>query len=166
MSKTKTSNAAPSFTGRKLAIGVLAAIGLAVGGVVYSLQSSAAPPNIVVYKSPTCGCCEAWVDHLKANGFNVTVHNQFNMDPIKREKGVPTQLQSCHTAQIGDYVIEGHVPAANIVRLLQEKPPVKGLTAPGMPQGSPGMKGPVSEPYEVLAFQSDGRTAVYARHNQ
>lgn len=166
MSKRPAPKAKQSFPGRKLAIGLLAVTGLAVGGVIYSLQSSAASPSIVVYKSPTCGCCEEWVGHLKENGFKVTVHNQFNMDPIKREKGVPAQLQSCHTAQIGDYVIEGHVPAADIARLLKEKLPVKGLTAPGMPQGSPGMEGAASEPYEVLAFQSDGRTSVYARHNQ
>lgn len=165
MTKRPASNSKRPSAGRKLTIGLVAVIGLVLGGVLFSMQSSA-EPNIVVYKSPSCGCCGAWVDHLRANGFRVTVHNQYDMDPIKREKGVPARLQSCHTAQIGDYVIEGHVPAADIVRLLKEKLPVKGLTAPGMPQGSPGMEGPVSEPYEVLAFQPDGRTSVYARHNQ
>jgi hypothetical protein len=149
----------------KLAVWLIAGIGLAVGGILFSQQSSSAA-QIVVYKSPTCGCCEAWVSHLKQNGFKVSVQDRLDMDPIKREMGVPVELQSCHTAQVGDYVIEGHVPATDIVRLLKEQLPVRGLTAPGMPQGSPGMEGPVSEPYDVLAFQPDGRTAVYARHNQ
>ncbi len=149
----------------KLAAWLLAGISLTVGGILLYQQPSGAA-DIVVYKSPTCGCCEEWVNHLQQNGFKVTVQNRFNMDPIKREKGVPGALQSCHTAQVGDYVIEGHVPAADIVRLLQEKLPVKGLAVPGMPQGSPGMEGPISEPYEVLVFQSDGRASVYARHNQ
>lgn len=135
------------------------------GGVLIN-QSPVQAEEVVVYKSPTCGCCKAWVSHLKENGFNVTVHDQYDMQPIKRQMGVPQRLQSCHTAQVGDYVIEGHVPAADIVRLLREKLPIKGLTAPGMPMGSPGMEGPRKDPYEVLAFQPDGRTSVYARHNQ
>lgn len=162
--KTKSKSKTTSSKG-KLAAWVFAGIGMTVGGIMLFQQPSDAA-DIVVYKSPTCGCCKAWVDHLKQNGFTVAVHDRLNMDPVKREMGVPGRLQSCHTAQVGDYVIEGHVPAADIVRLLKEKLPVKGLTAPGMPQGSPGMEGPVSEPYEVLAFQSDGRTSVYARHNQ
>jgi len=165
MVKRTTSTEKKSSAGGKLAIGILAGIGLTVGGILLSRQSSVAA-DIVVYKSPTCGCCEEWVNHLKQNGFKVAVHNRFNMDPIKREKGVPGRLQSCHTAEVGGYVIEGHVPAGDIARLLKDKPAVKGLAAPGMPMGSPGMEGPRSDPYEVLAFQDDGGTTVYARHNQ
>lgn len=149
----------------KWAVLALAVIGMTVGGIAL-LQKPSAAADIVVYKSPTCGCCKAWVEHLRQNGFTVAVHDRRNMDPLKREMGVPGRLQSCHTAQAGGYVIEGHVPAADIARLLREKRPVKGLAAPGMPQGSPGMEGPRSDPYEVLAFQSDGSTSVYARHNQ
>ena len=122
--------------------------------------------DVVVYKSPTCGCCNDWVSHLRENGFKVTVHDRRNMNPIKHQMGVPQRLQSCHTAQVGEYVIEGHVPADDIVRLLRERPAVQGLTVPGMPMGSPGMEGPRKDPYEVLTFQPDGKTSVYARHNQ
>jgi len=144
---------------------LLVGAALLVGGLLIKQQAAQAE-DVVVYKSPTCGCCKDWVKHLRENGFKVIVHDQFNMDPVKHAMGVPQRLQSCHTAQVGDYVIEGHVPAADIVRLLREKLPVKGLTAPGMPMGSPGMEGPREDPYEVLAFQPDGRTSVYARHNQ
>ena len=148
-----------------LAGSLLAGSALLVGGLLLNQQPARAA-DVVVYKSPTCGCCKAWVSHLREHGFKVTVHDRSNMDPVKRAMGVPQRLQSCHTAHVGDYVIEGHVPAADIVRLLKEKLPVKGLTAPGMPMGSPGMAGSRKEPYEVLAFQPDGRTTVYARHNQ
>jgi hypothetical protein len=140
--------------------------GALLAGGLFINQPPAQAEEVVVYKSPTCGCCKEWVSHLKENGFHVTVHDHYDMQPIKRQMGVPQRLQSCHTAQVGDYVIEGHVPAADIVRLLREKLPVKGLTAPGMPMGSPGMEGPRKDPYEVLVFQPDGRTSVYARHNQ
>ena len=148
-----------------LAGSLLLGAALLAGGLLVKQQSAQAE-EVVVYKSPTCGCCTEWVSHLRENGFQVTVHDRRNMDPVKRAMGVPQRLQSCHTAQVGDYVIEGHVPAADIVRLLKAKLPVKGLTVPGMPMGSPGMEGPRQDPYEVLAFQPDGRTSVYARHNQ
>lgn len=165
--KTKRSIEKPK---RTIKLATLAA-SLLMGGVILAggvliNQSPVQAEEVVVYKSPTCGCCKEWVSHLKENGFNVTVHDQYDMQPIKRQMGVPQRLQSCHTAQVGDYVIEGHVPAADIVRLLREKLAVKGLSAPGMPMGSPGMEGPRKDPYEVLAFQPDGRTSVYARHNQ
>ena len=148
-----------------LATSLLMGGAILAGGLLIN-QSPVQAEEVVVYKSPSCGCCKAWVSHLKENGFNVTVHDQYDMQPIKRQMGVPQRLQSCHTAQVGSYVIEGHVPAADIVRLLREKLAVKGLTAPGMPMGSPGMEGTRKDPYEVLAFQPDGRTSVYARHNQ
>jgi len=123
----------------------------------------AAPLEIMVYKSPTCGCCKKWNDHLSASGFKVTSKDMDDVSPIKAELGVPRQLVSCHTAVIQGYVIEGHVPAADIVRLLKEKPRVVGLTAPGMPGASPGMD-TGSDPYEVLTFDAKGATTVWARH--
>lgn len=119
---------------------------------------------VTVYKSPTCGCCGAWVEHLKANGFEVQTHNTERMSQVKQALGVQPQHASCHTAEVGGYVIEGHVPAADIHRLLQEKPAVTGLTVPGMPMGSPGMEGPRKDPYQVLTFDRDGNSRVYAEY--
>ncbi len=120
--------------------------------------------KITVYKSPTCGCCKEWVKHLRANGFSVTTKDVTNLTPYKDANGVPPMLESCHTAKVNGYTIEGHVPAADIQRLLKERPKVVGLAVPGMPTGSPGMEGAYQERYEVLTFDKDGRTAVYARH--
>lgn len=128
------------------------------------LSTAALAADVTVYKSPTCGCCKVWVDHLRANGFNVTAKDMNNMNEIKAKLGVPPGLGSCHTATVNGYVIEGHVPAADIKRLLAEKSKVAGLTAPGMPMGSPGMEGPRKDRYDVLAFDAKGGTRVYARH--
>ncbi|MCG7932755.1 MAG: DUF411 domain-containing protein [Candidatus Thiodiazotropha lotti] len=165
MSRIREGKSKLTVTRATLAGALFVGVMLLIGGLLLD-QRFVRADDVVVYKSPTCGCCKAWVSHLRENGFEVTVHNRRNMDPIKSKLGVPWQLQSCHTAQVGEYVIEGHVPAADIVRLLREKPPVKGLSAPGMPMGSPGMEGPRKDPYEVLTFQPDGKTSVYARHNQ
>jgi hypothetical protein len=121
---------------------------------------------ITVYKSASCGCCAKWVDLLRANGFTPTVQDEENMDAIKDDMGVPKGVRSCHTALLGRYLVEGHVPAADLTRLLEEKPAVAGLAAPGMPSGSPGMATPGAkhEPFDVLAFTLDGKTTVYARH--
>ena len=134
-----------------------------------SLLLIAQPANaadVVVYKSPTCGCCKNWISHLQENGFTVEVHNRRNMNPIKTELGVPRHLQSCHTATVGGYVLEGHVPADDIARLLKEKPAIKGLAVPGMPMGSPGMEGPRKDAYDVVSFRENGRTTVFASRNQ
>lgn len=142
-----------------------AIISLTLG--VLNLPQQATAAGLVVYKSPTCGCCKGWVDHMRANGFDVEVQERDDVSPIKRKMGVPQQLQSCHTAKVEDYVIEGHVPAADVKRLLKEKPDVVGLTAPGMPIGSPGMEmGPRKDPYDVLTFKKSGQTAVFASHNR
>ncbi|MFV1986132.1 MAG: DUF411 domain-containing protein [Gemmatimonadota bacterium] len=117
--------------------------------------------TIKVYKSPTCGCCASWVEHLEAAGFNVEVENSDAMAMVKAEAGVPVALQSCHTAKIGDYVFEGHVPIETIVRFMEEKPDVQGLAVPGMPVGAPGMEmGGRVDPYDVLAFDG-ATTSVY-----
>jgi len=119
---------------------------------------------ITVYKSPTCGCCSKWADHLRKEGFKVKTENTNNMKSVKSMAGVEPKLASCHTALIDGYVIEGHVPAADIKRLLKERPKVKGLSAPGMPMGSPGMEAPRKQAYQVLSFDKDGKTAVFAQH--
>jgi hypothetical protein len=123
-------------------------------------------PLVVVHKSPTCGCCGKWVDHLRAAGFTVQVRDEADMNAVKERVGVPPAKGSCHTAEVGGYFIEGHVPAADVQRLLKEKPVARGLTAPGMPIGSPGMEVPSGEkqPYAVLLVKKDGTTVEYARH--
>lgn len=124
------------------------------------------PTPITVYKSSTCECCAKWVEHLRANGFAPEVHDEEAMSGIKDEMGVPASVRSCHTALVGRYLIEGHVPAADIRRLLAERPKVAGLAVPGMPTSTPGMLAPgaVKEPYEVVSFTSAGVTTLYARH--
>jgi hypothetical protein len=122
--------------------------------------------SATVYKTATCGCCKAWVQHLRDNGFEVQTHDVDNLDEVKQRLGVPFGMGSCHTAQIGPYFIEGHVPAADIQRLLREQPQAKGLTVPGMPIGSPGMESPSggTQPYDVLLVAPDGTTKTYAHH--
>ena len=126
-------------------------------------RPASAPLTITVYHSPTCGCCKKWVEYLKADGFTVKSIEQADLTDIKAELGVAPKLRSCHTAVIAGYVIEGHVPAADIKRLLSEKPRITGLTAPGMPQSAPGMDSGKT-PYEVLAFDAKGATTVWATH--
>jgi hypothetical protein len=119
-------------------------------------------PEILVYKSPTCGCCSKWVDHLARAGFRPTVRDVPDISGIKRDLGVPAGLASCHTALVEGYVLEGHVPADVALELLREKPEAAGLAVPGMPMGSPGMEGPTRERYEIVLFRRDGSTRVYA----
>ena len=120
--------------------------------------------EIEVYKSPTCGCCSAWADHLHDNGFKVKAFNISDMNAVKKHLGVSPQLASCHTAIINGYVIEGHVPATDIKRLLRESPKVTGVTVPGMPMGSPCMDAPQPQHYQVLLLEKDGTTEVFAEH--
>ena len=120
--------------------------------------------EMTVYKSPTCGCCTAWVDHVKQAGFRVTVVDTTNLEPIKARYGILPGQGSCHTAIVGGYVIEGHVPAPDIHRLLALQPEITGLAVPGMPVGSPGMEGPMPQRYDVLAFTRDGSSRVWAKH--
>lgn len=128
--------------------------------------TQAATDTIVVHKNPTCSCCSQWVNHLKGAGFTVDVRDEPDMLTIKKQLGVPARLSACHTATVGGYLIEGHVPAQDIKRLLREKPEAQGLSVPGMPVGSPGMEmGERRIPYETLLFHGD-RAATYARHGQ
>jgi len=115
---------------------------------------------ISVYKSPTCDCCNKWIKHLKSNGFSVRGINEINMEKIKMDKGVPEKFKSCHTAVINGYVIEGHVPANDIRKLLSEKRNIAGLSVPDMPMGSPGMEGSRKDPYEVYEFDLAGNYEV------
>jgi hypothetical protein len=128
----------------------------------------AAAPTLAVVKDPTCGCCEKWVAHLKANGFAATVTESSNMDAVKDAKGIPGPMRSCHTATIDGYVVEGHVPAADVQRLLKERPAIVGLAVPGMPVGSPGMESSSGrvQAYDVLAFDKAGRTKVFASYGR
>jgi len=130
-------------------------------------EEAKSPTEIVMYKSPTCGCCGNWAEHLRGAGFTVVEKKQEDMGAIKAKFGVPEQLSSCHTAIIDGYIIEGHVPAADVQRLLKEKPmDVVGLTAPGMPKQSPGMQDKTMEPknYDVLAFDKNGASHVFTRY--
>lgn len=129
------------------------------------LPARAALPAIEVYKTPSCGCCHLWVEHLRANGFTVNTHDVDDTAGYRQKLGVPDALGSCHTGAVGGYALEGHVPAREIKRLLAERPKVGGLAVPAMPLGSPGMEGPRSDPYDVLAFRADGRYTVYQHYN-
>jgi hypothetical protein len=124
----------------------------------------AAGPEAKVYKTKTCGCCAIWVEHLKANGFQTVVTDVPSTAEYRKKHGVPEKLQSCHTAVVGGYAVEGHVPAADIKRLLKEKPKAKGLAVPGMPLGSPGMEGPRRDAYSVFLFQTDGSASVFQQY--
>jgi len=123
----------------------------------------AAQDTLVVYKDPNCGCCAKWVEHAKENGFAVVEHNTADMAPVKQRYGVPADQVSCHTAVVGGYTIEGHVPADLIRKMLDEKATFRGLAVGGMPMGSPGMEGLIKQDYDVVAFDSAGNQTVYAR---
>ncbi|MBP8923343.1 MAG: DUF411 domain-containing protein [Thauera sp.] len=125
----------------------------------------AADDEVVMYKDPNCGCCGKWAEHMREHGFKVKEVATTQMGQVKGEAGVPQALGSCHTARVGGYVVEGHVPAADVRRMLTEKPAIAGISAPGMPMGSPGMEGPYpADRYDVVSFDAQGRTAVYASH--
>jgi hypothetical protein len=143
---------------RNLMLALFAAAGLLAG-------PAAMATTLEVFKSPTCGCCKEWISHLEDNGLEVTPRDVPDVIPYKIKGGLTPQLASCHTAFVEGYVIEGHVPAREIARLLVERPDARGLAVPGMPVGSPGMEqGDAREPYEVLLIHRDGSTSVYARY--
>jgi hypothetical protein len=137
----------------------------AVPLMMATFAKAAAPAAIQVVKTPGCGCCNGWVAHLRRAGFQVRVTDVADVTPAARRLGVPDQLRSCHTASVGGYAIEGHVPAADILRLLRQRPAAAGLAVPGMPMGSPGMEaGGRGEPYQVILFTRAGRRTVFAQH--
>lgn len=136
----------------------------ASAAVLLAGPALAARDVIEVYKSPTCGCCNKWIEHLRANGFDVNAHDVDDITVSRAKLGVPQALGSCHSARVGGYLIEGHVPAKDIQRLLREHPNAAGLAVPGMPRSSPGMEADITDPYDVLLFQPNGRYAVYQRY--
>jgi len=152
------------MTTRRMFLGAMAG-SLAIGGTAVLVRSligtAEAAPAMTVWKSPSCGCCGGWIDHVRNAGFSVTVHEMDDVEPVKLRLGVPEQLQSCHTAEVEGYALEGHVPADSIVRLLRERPTAKGLAVPGMPQGSPGMETGVKDPYQVVLFGTPNGARVY-----
>jgi hypothetical protein len=137
--------------------------GVAGLGMLSTAWGQAPLPTVVVHKNAGCGCCGEWEKHLRQAGFRVESHELPDVTPVKRKLGVPAALQSCHTATVGGYVVEGHVPAADIKRLLAQRLPVRGLAVPGMPVGSPGMEGGPPQPYSTIAFDEQG-SRVFARH--
>lgn len=141
-------------------------IALIAAGAAVSPARAATMPTMVVHRDPGCGCCEAWFAQARARGFAATLVNEADMTAIKSRLGVPAQLASCHTAVVGGYVVEGHVPLADIERLLAERPRLRGLAVPGMPVGAPGMEvpGQRAQPFQVIAFAADGRRSIWSRH--
>jgi len=138
-----------------------AGLGLAMS---WAWTGMALAQEVTVYKSPTCGCCTKWVKHMEASGFTVEARDVADVNPYKQKLGLPLGLGSCHTAVVDGYLIEGHVPAEDIRRLLHEQIEAKGLAVPGMPMGSPGMEGARKDRYEVLLLDKEGQTSVYVRH--
>ncbi|MDQ2102778.1 DUF411 domain-containing protein [Azospirillum isscasi] len=146
----------------------VAIIGMLLGGGLLAAppllgSAPASAQEVEVWKARACDCCEGWVKHMRSAGFTAKIHTVDNLDPIKAANGVPDGLVSCHTAVLDGYVVEGHVPATDLHRLLAERPQAKGLAAPGMPPSAPGMDMP-GQPYEVIAFGASGGLAVYAHH--
>jgi hypothetical protein len=136
----------------------------APGAVALADDPAPVADTLVVYKTATCGCCKDWIEHMEENGFTVVAHDYqaVALNNMKLDAGVQSDLASCHTALIGGYVVEGHVPADLVKRMLAERPQITGLAVPGMPVGSPGMEGPFKQDYQVIAFKRDGGREVYA----
>ena len=131
---------------------------LATAGIANAAQ-------LTVHKSPYCGCCAKWIEHVEKHGFTVKVIESEQMGAVKKRVGVPDRLASCHTTEVGGYFIEGHVPAADIKRLLKEKPKAAGISVPGMPMGAPGMdETGYSQPFATVLVGRDGKFSIYARH--
>ena len=153
-----------AFLSRRSLLQVLLT-GLGVGMVPVAAQTRRA---LQVYKDPTCGCCALWVTHMRDHGFTATVTDVADMTSIKMKLRVPSTVRSCHTASVDGYALEGHVPAADVLRLLRDRPKVAGIGVPGMPIGSPGMEvnGTKPQAFDVLAFDASGKTHVFASHNK
>jgi hypothetical protein len=148
------------FSLASLTMGVV----LALGANVW-MAAQATRPQMTVYKSATCGCCSKWVEHMQANGFDVKAINVDDIDKVKRDRGVPADAASCHTAIVNGYIVEGHVPADAVLKVLKEKPAIAGIAVPGMPMGSPGMEVPggQKEAFNIVAFDKAGKTSVYQK---
>jgi hypothetical protein len=142
----------------------------ALAALLTTVTAAAQQPSgaIDVYKTPTCGCCSKWVEHLRANGFAVKVTDMESTGPVQNRYGVPPAVRSCHTALVNGYIVEGHVPAGEVKRLLKERPGVAGIAVAGMPSGSPGMEmqGVDPQPYHVVSFDRSGRIDVFASYGR
>jgi hypothetical protein len=148
----------------RLSTVVGAALVLCFTAPIRAQRPPADRPAVTTYKSPTCGCCSKWIDHMKSHGFDVKAIDVEDVGVVKKTHGVPPALGSCHTSLVGGYLVEGHVPADVISRLLRERPAVAGIAVPGMPVGSPGMEVPGrSDAYSVVSFDKAGKVAVYER---
>lgn len=145
--------------------GAIVVTALALIGAV-AAQQKPAGPLVEVFKSPTCGCCSQWVEHMRKAGFIVRTTDIHDLSQVKKSRGIPTEVQSCHTAIVSGYVVEGHVPPADVHRMLKEKPAIAGIAVGGMPIGSPGMESPYvkAESYNVMSFDKNGATRVFAKH--
>lgn len=140
-------------------------IRFAIAAALMIAGTAANAASMTVMKSPSCGCCSKWVEHVRAHGFDVNVVNVEDIMAVKAKAGIPEKLASCHTTKVGGYVVEGHVPAADIKKLLAQKPKARGIAVAGMPAGSPGMEaGSFKQPYETILIKADGSTSVFARH--
>jgi hypothetical protein len=144
---------------RRQAMSALGALPLS-----WALRVSASTATIEVFKSATCGCCTAWVKHMQAAGFTVKATNVADPGDVRASRGMPDRYASCHTALVGGYVVEGHVPAADVSRLLAQRPAALGLAVPGMPSGAPGMEGGRSQPFDVVLVETGGTSRVYAHY--
>lgn len=151
--------------GRKPLAAILSLAVVTMASLAVFLQTSKSEAQeVTVFMSPYCGCCGKWVEHLRQHGFTVEQRLVEDTASVRSREGVPAGLASCHTALVDGYVVEGHVPASDIRRLLAERPQARGLAAPGMPAGAPGMEDAGREPYEVILFDRQGTTTVFARH--
>ncbi|MBA3051228.1 DUF411 domain-containing protein [Brevundimonas sp.] len=139
-------------------------VGLPLAAMV-GAANAAPDKRMTAYKTPWCGCCGGWIAHMRQAGWTVEVIEREDLAPIRARHGVPDRLASCHTAVVGAYAIEGHVPAGDVDRLLRERPAARALSAPGMPGGSPGMEAAEREPYTTVLILNDGSTRVFGRHN-
>ena len=177
MKKSAVGSTPSVFTKRNILRGLI--LSVALGATAFAVaQQPATPvtttvaikqagqtlPVVDVYKSPQCGCCKSWASHLEKAGFKVVLHDVNDVPAARHKLGMPDKFGSCHTARVGQYLIEGHVPAADIKRLLAEHPDAKGLAVPGMVQGSPGMEGDTSQPYDTLLVSDDGTATVFNHH--
>lgn len=153
---------------RRDSLALLGAVPVALAAHAADVVTGAGQPKITVYKSESCGCCKLWVQHLLDAGFAVQAHDVDNLASVKERVGVPAGKGSCHTAEVDRYFLEGHVPAAEVRRLLKERPAARGLTVPGMPLGAPGMEVPSGQVdrYDVLLVAMDGSTSVYAQYGK
>ncbi|MAB00606.1 MAG: CopG family transcriptional regulator [Stappia sp.] len=134
---------------------------LLVASALATPALAAGGPAMTVFKSPWCGCCEAWAKIMEDAGFTVTIENREDLDPVKRQAGVPQAMEGCHTAMVDGYFVEGHVPVASVRRMLSERPQIAGIAVPGMPSGSPGMGEDASARYDVLSVDGSGKAAIY-----